>query len=89
MTTITHVGSVYMRRRFANRGDAIVTRRTGTDYLGVINLFWRPPGDSGMTEVTFIGGADVVWWFGSSLYSIMTGRATIHDASMVKQCTQV
>lgn len=71
MTSLTHVGGLYMIGGFGHCGAAIMTRIAGAEYFGVINKLCWHPSRRIMTSFTALRGINVIRTFGESDRAVM------------------
>lgn len=78
----------YMSRRFAGGRDSIVTARTATEYLAMVNQTHRHPGGGDVAGFAHIRCVDVGGEFSGCTLSIVASGAVVDDARVIEGCAE-
>ena len=84
MAVLANVACVDVHWVFAGRNCAFMARRTGSEYLRVIDKVGRRPDDTIVAALAYVGCIDVREVFAWHLRIIVTANAVMGDASVIE-----
>lgn len=86
VAVVAYVAAGNMCLILARRDNTVVTGRTTTEYLGVIDGRRRNPYRRGMAVLTIVGGLYMRWRFSGCVRTVVAGDAIGHDIDVIKVC---